>query len=169
MILLWCIPCAGDSSEEEEEEGESGGGDDDTTIICGLGVKMRVIKDGKYRSVNMQLTHYITHKPSLLSTYVGPLSGRDVTWRFLRGINIPGWSLQTRLELSHPGWMEKIEKTEDSCERVINKKIVNDGTGTEPYWITLLTDDYNAYMHVHVRTESWRALNIWKHTQAFVR
>lgn len=51
MILLWCIPCTGDSSEEEEEEeeGESGGGEDDTTIICGLGVKMRIIKDGKYR------------------------------------------------------------------------------------------------------------------------
>ena len=55
MILLWCIPCTGDSSEEEEEV-ESGGGEDDTTIICGLGVKMRVIKDGKYRSVNMQST-----------------------------------------------------------------------------------------------------------------
>ena len=53
MILLWCLPCTGDSSEEEEEV-ESGDGEDDTTIICGLGVKMRVIKDGKYRSVNMQ-------------------------------------------------------------------------------------------------------------------
>ena len=52
MILQWCVPCTGDSSEAEEEGGESGEGEDDTAIICGLGVKMKVIKDGKYRSVN---------------------------------------------------------------------------------------------------------------------
>ena len=31
------------------------------------------------------LTHHITHKLSILSMYVGPTSGRDATWRCLRG------------------------------------------------------------------------------------
>ena len=39
----------------------------------------------------------------------------------------------------------------------------------EPYWVVSLTDDYSAYMHAHARTESWQAVNIWEHTQAFVR
>ena len=64
--------------------------------------------------INHSLTHHTTHKLHLLSTYVGPTSGRDATWRCLRGINLPGRSLQTRLhphlDLSHPDWMEKIEK-----------------------------------------------------------
>ena len=34
---------------------------------------------------------------------------------------------------------------------------MNDGTGTEPYWIASLTDDYSAYVRAHARTESWRA------------
>ena len=32
-----------------EDEDESGGGEDNTSIVCGLGVKMRIVKDGKYR------------------------------------------------------------------------------------------------------------------------
>ena len=53
------------------------------------------------------------------------------------------------------GW-RKSKRTKNSCEQVI-KKIVNDGTGTEPYWIASLTDDYSAYVRAHTRTESWRA------------
>ena len=49
--------------------------------------------------VKLHLTHHITHKLHLLSTYVGPTSRCDPTWRCLRGINLPGRSLQTRL---HP-------------------------------------------------------------------
>ena len=49
---IWCVPHPGDSSEEEEE-GESGVGEDNTTFICGLGVKMRVVKDGKYRCASL--------------------------------------------------------------------------------------------------------------------
>ena len=37
---------------------------------------------------------------------------------------------------------------------------MNDGTGTDPYWIASLTDDYSAYMRAHARTESWWAANI---------
>ena len=51
--------------------------------------------------VKLHLTHHTTHKLHLLSTYVGPTSGRDATWRCLRGINLPGRSLQTRLH-PHP-------------------------------------------------------------------
>ena len=47
-------------------------------------------------------------------------------------------------------------------------KIVNDGTGTEPYWIALLTDNYSGYMHAQW-TESWQAVNIGGHTQVIVR
>ena len=36
------------------------------------------------------------------------------------------------------------------------------GTGTEPYWIASLIDDYSAYVRL------WRAVNIEWHTQAFV-
>ena len=36
------------------------------------------------------LTHHIAHKLSMLSTYVGPTSRCDATWRCLRGINLPG-------------------------------------------------------------------------------
>ena len=43
-------------------------------------------------------------------------------------------------------------------------KIVNGSTGTEPYWIALLTEDYSAYVRAHVRTESWQAVTIWGHT-----
>ena len=32
-----------------EDEDESGGGEDNTSIVCGLGVKMRIVRDGKYR------------------------------------------------------------------------------------------------------------------------
>ena len=45
---------------------------------------------------------------------------------------------------------------------------MNDGTGTESYWIALLTDDYSPFVRAHVRTESWWAVNIGGHTQAFV-
>ena len=64
-----------------------------------------------YSMYKVYLTHHITHKSTT--------SRRDVTWRCLRGINLPGWSgwgwsLQTRLhphpDLSHPNWMEEIEK-----------------------------------------------------------
>ena len=37
-------------------------------------------------------------------------------------------------------------------------------TGTEPYWIALLTNNYSAYMCVHARTGSWWSVNIWGHT-----
>ena len=32
------------------------------------------------------------------------------------------------------------------------EKVVDDGTGTESYWITLLTDDYSAYLCAHAQT-----------------
>ena len=49
--------------------------------------------------IHIPCNGHLTHKPCLLSTYmyVDPTSGRDVTWRCLRGINI------TRVEPSTPG------------------------------------------------------------------
>jgi len=46
-----------------EDEDESGGGEDNTSIVCGLGVKMSIVKDGKYRFASH------THKFVKGSTY----------------------------------------------------------------------------------------------------
>ena len=60
------------------------------------------------------LIHHITHKLRLLSTYVGS------TLKCLRGIDLPGWSLQTRLhphpDLSHTliRW-RKSKKQKKTC------------------------------------------------------
>ena len=68
------------------------------------------------------LTYHITHKLSLLSTYVSPTSGRDAMWRCFRVINFPGWSLQSRLhphpDMSHPNWMEENRKTKEKTQGV---------------------------------------------------
>ena len=82
--------------------------------------------------------------------------------------NVRAWCNMEVLEGNYnlPGENRKLMR--------VVKKIVNHGTGTterltELCWIFLysLSNDYSAYAHARLWTESWWAVNIGEHTQAF--